>query len=147
MKKIVVSAFIILSFVFYSYLHNKPKDVVNTTSELPKSSAGSLNTPIPTSTTSSLYKDGEYTGPATDAYYGNIQVKAIIHSGKLTDVKFLQYPHDHRESIEINTGAMPILTQEAITAQSAEVDGITRATDTTNAFKQSLASALSQAKQ
>lgn len=92
------------------------------------------------------YKDGQYTGDVTDAYYGNVQVKAIITGGKITDVQFLQYPHDRGTSIRINSQAMPYLTQEAVSAQSASVDIISGATQTSLAFQKSLASALSQAK-
>ena len=45
----------------------------------------------------------------------------------------------------INQQAMPILTQEAIQAQRAEVDIVTGATDTSEAFIQSLGAALAQA--
>ena len=93
-----------------------------------------------------LYADGSYTGTAADAYYGLVQVKAIIANGKIADVQFLQYPNDHSTSQEINSQAMPLLTQEAIQAQSANVSGVSGATETSIAFKQSLASALILAK-
>ncbi|MES2225710.1 MAG: FMN-binding protein [Patescibacteria group bacterium] len=92
------------------------------------------------------YKDDTYTGTAANAYYGYIQVAAVISGGKLTDVTFLQYPNDRRESIFINQQAMPILKSEAIEAQSASVSGVSGASDTSAAFKQSLGSALSQAR-
>ena len=92
------------------------------------------------------YKDGTFTGNLEDAYYGNVQVKAVISNGKITDVQFLAYPHDAARSLAINTLAMPNLRQEAIQAQSASVDVVSGATDTSNAFMQSLASALIQAK-
>jgi len=41
---------------------------------------------------------------------------------------------------------MPLLTQEAIVAQSAQVDGVSGATFTSQAFQQSLAGALALAK-
>lgn len=91
------------------------------------------------------YKDGTYTGSVADAYYGNIQVQAIISGGKITDVQFLQYPNDNGTSHMINTQAMPYLRQEAITAQSAQVDIVSGASDSSQAFQQSLSSALSQA--
>jgi uncharacterized protein with FMN-binding domain len=93
-----------------------------------------------------LYKDGQYDGRIADAYYGNVQVRAIIQSGKLTDVQFLSYPNDRNQSIEINSHALPILKSEAIKAQSAQVDIVSGATNTSNAFISSLSSALSQAK-
>lgn len=103
-------------------------------------------TPVPTPISQGQYRNGSYTGPVRDAYYGNVQVKAIISGGKIVDVQFLDYPQDRSTSIAINSQAMPYLTQEAIQAQSANVDIISGATDTSLAFQQSLASALSQAK-
>jgi uncharacterized protein with FMN-binding domain len=92
------------------------------------------------------YKDGEYAGPVTDAYYGLVQVKAVIQAGKIADVQFLQYPNDRRTSIRINNIAMPYLITEALQAQSAQVDIISGATLTSQAFAESLQSALVSAK-
>src|SRR5258708_13680180 len=85
-----------------------------------------------------LYKDGSYTGRVADAQWGYIQVKAVIQNGKITDVQFLQYPNDRNHSIAINNYADPLLTSEAIQAQSANVDAVSGATDTSDAFIQSL---------
>ena len=93
-----------------------------------------------------MYADGSYIGPAADAYYGTVQVKAVIKNGQLADVRFLQYPNTHSYSVYVNNQAMPMLTQEAIQAQSAQVSGVSGATFTSQAFQQSLASALVQAK-
>lgn len=94
-----------------------------------------------------LYKDGEYTGTVADAYYGPLQVKAIIQGGKIADVQFLDYPQDRRTSVRINRFAVPELTTEAIQAQSANVDVISGATLTSDAFRESLQSALNSAKE
>jgi uncharacterized protein with FMN-binding domain len=96
-------------------------------------------------TSSSQYKDGTYTGSVADAYYGNVQVAVTISGGKITNVKFLQYPNTHSTSVIINQQAMPYLQQEAIQAQSANVQLISGATFTSQAFAQSLQAALSQA--
>jgi uncharacterized protein with FMN-binding domain len=95
---------------------------------------------------SGLYQDGQYAGPVTNAYYGNVQVEAIIQNGKLADVQWLDYPHDRRTSLWINQQATPWLRQEAIQAQSANVNIISGATLTSEAFIQSLQVALNQAK-
>jgi uncharacterized protein with FMN-binding domain len=113
--------------------------------------SGSPNpTPIPITRpagpTGTGYKDGSYTGPVTDAFYGSVQVKAVVQNGALADVKFLQSPGGTGTTIRINTSAMPQLTQEAITAQSANVNIISGATQTSEAFQQSLAGALAMAK-
>ncbi len=102
--------------------------------------------PTPTPKPTGQYVDGTYTGPAEDAYFGTVQVEAIISGGKLADVKFLQYPNDRGTSREINAQAMPQLTSEAVQAQSAQVNGVSSASQTSAAFIKSLSSALAQAK-
>lgn len=102
--------------------------------------------PVPVSTPQGQYVDGTYTGSVENAYYGNVQVQVTVSGGKIADAQFLQYPSDRSTSRYINQQAMPILVQEAIQAQSAQVDGVSGASDTSAAFQQSLASALSQAK-
>ena len=96
--------------------------------------------------TAGTYKDGTYTGPSVDAYYGYVQVQAIVSGGKLANVQFLSYPSDRRTSQQINSQAMPLLTREAISAQSANVDAVSGASDTSAAFVESLSAALAQAK-
>jgi uncharacterized protein with FMN-binding domain len=102
--------------------------------------------PVPTPAPAGMYKDGTYTGTSANAYYGNVQVQAVVQGGKLTNVTFLDYPQTHQTSVYINSQAMPYLTQEAIQAQSASVNVVSGATLTSQAFAQSLASALAQAK-
>ena len=103
-------------------------------------------TPAPAPKPKGQYVDGTYTGSVADAYYGNVQVQAVIMGGKLANVSFLQYPNDRSTSVYINSQAMPMLKQEAISAQSANVSGVSGASETSMAFEQSLGSALSQAK-
>jgi|ERR1035437_1159272 uncharacterized protein with FMN-binding domain len=115
-----------------------------------QNSGGSLGgqatpTPAPAPKQLGQYKDGTYTGPTVDAYYGYIQVQAVVSGGKLTDVIFLQYPSDRRTSVQINSQAMPYLKQEAIQAQSANVNIISGASDSSGAFIQSLGAALAMA--
>ncbi|MEP7358467.1 MAG: FMN-binding protein, partial [Anaerolineales bacterium] len=102
--------------------------------------------PTATPAANGLYRDGEYTGRVTDAYWGEVQVKVIIQNGSLSDVQFLDYPHDRRTSVRINNIAVPYLRTEAIQAQSARVHIISGATLTSEAFIESLGSALTAAK-
>ncbi len=106
--------------------------------------------PIPATSASSQqtgtgYKNGTYQGPAVDAYYGLVQVQVTIQNGSIQNVQFLQYPSDRRTSQEINAQAMPWLQQEAIQAQSANVQIISGATLTSEGFQMSLQSALQSA--
>jgi uncharacterized protein with FMN-binding domain len=91
------------------------------------------------------YADGTYTGPVTDAYYGQMQIQAVVSGGKLAGIRVLQYPNDRGTSIAINRQALPMLQNEVITAQSANVDIVSGATLSSDAFIRSLNGALSKA--
>lgn len=103
-------------------------------------------TPTPAPKPAGAFKDGTYTGIVANAYYGNIQVQAVIRNGALADVIFLQHPSDRNTSVRINSYAMPQLKSEAIQIQSANVDTVSGASASSGAFVQSLRSALNQAK-
>ena len=159
MKKLVVAVVIVGAFVLYSFLyHSSTAAVLPTTANQSGSSTDASSTSVASSTPgttstsgtsagsgSGNYKDGTYTGGVADAVWGNVQVKVVVQNGRITSVQFLQYPNDRGRSIEINQYADPQLIQEAIQAQSANVDIVTGATDTSDAFIQSLTDALAQA--
>jgi uncharacterized protein with FMN-binding domain len=157
MKKFAVAALIVGAFILYSlFYHSNAAAVLPPTSNQSNSSNGVASTSVPSSSTpgttgtsgsgSGAYKDGSYTGSVDDAVWGNVQVKVVIQNSKITSVQFLQYPNDRSRSIEINQYADPILITEAIQAQSPNVDIVTGAPDTSDAFIQSLTDALAQAK-
>jgi len=147
MKKVGLSFAVIAAFLFYSWhQHTEVTNAPKITSTLSKNNTAlsPVVTQLP-ATNSSTYKDGTYTGNVADAFYGNIQVQVTITSGKITNINFLQYPNDRETSIAINQQSNPLLAQEAIQAQSAHVDTITGATDSSQAFVQSMQSALDAA--
>jgi uncharacterized protein with FMN-binding domain len=172
MKKFILSMFVMGSFGFYVIwqgVGNPPYNlvagtpvvtsnknsnsiaVIPTTLVVKNPQPKSKSVPTPTPVTpppkkTGIYNDGQYTGPIIDAYYGNVQVKAIITNGKLANVVFLDYPQDRGTSIRINSQAMPILIQEALIAQSANVNGVSGASATSPAFVESLTLALNQAR-
>ncbi|MHB8625055.1 MAG: FMN-binding protein [Aggregatilineales bacterium] len=115
----------------------------DTVTDIPTDTPTTL--PTATATKGGLYKNGQYTGIIADAFYGNVQVKVIVSNGKITDVQFLDYPHDRRTSQFINAQATPYLKTETIRAQSDRVNIISGATLTSEAFIQSLQSALNKA--
>ena len=143
MKKILLSTVVIIAFVFYGIFHNTSSTTGTTTTNATSTSTTGSSA---TGASASTYKDGTYTGSAADALYGNIQVQATISGGKITNVTFLQAPNDRSRSVEINSQADPLLAQEAIAAQSANVNIVSGATDSSQAFIQSLTAALAQAK-
>ncbi len=95
--------------------------------------------------TSGQYKDGNYTGSVADAFYGKVQVAVAIKSGRITNVAFPVYPNNPGHTIQESETQLPVLAQEAIAAQSANVNIVSGATQTSQAFQQSLASALAKA--
>ncbi len=91
------------------------------------------------------FRDGSYTGPPADAYYGIVQVRAQVQGGRLVSVDVLQYPSDRRTSRYINDQALPMLESEVVRAQSARVDTVSGATLTSEAYLRSVSAALRQA--
>lgn len=161
MKKLILSGSVVGLFILYSLgiRHQNSQLMLPPIATSPKKSSGTSltstsstpatsstpSTSAATNTSTSQYKDGTYQGSIEDAYYGNVLVSTTISGGKISSVKFLQYPNTHAKSIDINQQAMPYLQQEAIQAQSSNVDVISGATLTSQAFSQSLATALSKA--
>ena len=99
-------------------------------------------TAIPVAATQPKFADGTYTGASASAYYGNIQVQVVIQGGAIAGFKLLDYPSHTGTSVAINRQALPILAQEVIAAQSAQVDFVSGATLSSDAFLKSVASAL-----
>lgn len=92
-------------------------------------------------------KDGSYTGTAVDVGrgYGTIQVQATVSGGRIVDITALTVPQNDPRSAQISSYAVPNLVQQAISAQSASIAGISGATYTSTGFAESLRAALVQA--
>ena len=107
-------------------------------------------TPTPTQDTTTAatsgYTDGTVTGDTISTRFGDVQVQVTISGGVITDVTALQLPSRDGHSARISQAAEPILRQEALTAQSANIDLLSGATYTSDAYAQSLQSALDQAR-
>src|SRR5439155_22393130 len=91
------------------------------------------------------------TGPAVEAdRWGPLQVTVVVRTTtttvgkkktvtrKITGVDVPVYPDHTDRSVYINQQALPLLVQETLQAQSASIDMLSRATDTSQAFIQSL---------
>jgi uncharacterized protein with FMN-binding domain len=111
-----------------------------TTGAPPDPTASATPTKSPTSATAA-----SYVGSAVDTRYGIVQVKVSIAGHKITDVSFVQLTAFDGRSQEINSQAAPILLQETLSAQSAQIDSVSGASYTSQGYEQSLQSALDQA--
>ena len=85
------------------------------------------------------------TGPVASTRWGPVQVEITVESGTLTGVVVVQYPDGNGRDREINDYALPILVQETVDAQNAEIDMVSGATVTSEGYLESLQGALDQA--
>jgi len=84
-------------------------------------------------------------GKVASTQWGPVQVALTISGSKITKVTVLQHPSGTPKHDEINNYALPILTREATSAQSAKIDMVSGATVTSAGYIQSLQSAIDQA--
>lgn len=86
-----------------------------------------------------------FTGDAIGTRFGDVQVEITVQDGRITSSKVVQVPwSDHRDQ-EINSRAVPILNEEAVAAQSADIDMVSGATYTSEGYIASLQSAIDRA--
>lgn len=87
-----------------------------------------------------VYKDGSYTGTGKGRG-GDMEVTVTITDGKISDIVV----NSHAESSDIGAPALDKLIQNAIAANSAEIDGASGATVTSDGFREAVAQALAKA--
>lgn len=87
-----------------------------------------------------VYKDGSYTGTGKGRG-GDMEVTVTITDGKISDIVV----NSHVESSDIGAPALDKLIQNAIAANSAEIDGASGATMTSDGFREAVAQALAKA--
>jgi uncharacterized protein with FMN-binding domain len=99
-------------------------------------------TATPAATSSTSERSSTATGDAVPTQYGNAQVRVTVTGGKVVKIEALQLQGNDPRSVAISGAAEPILQQEALTAQTADVDAVSGATFTSASYTQSLQSAL-----
>ncbi len=140
MKKFLIGIIVVAVFVAYILYEKNNQNMIIT-------KGTSTTTESTATTTQNSLKDGTYDGPLTDAYFGPMQVQITIQSGKISDIKFLQYPTHSGHTNDLSVATLPVLKQEAIQSQGTiGVQIISGATQTSEAFKQSLEGAIALAK-
>ena len=96
--------------------------------------------------TAAPYRDGSFTGSSNSDPYGPVEIKVVVSGGKITGVNFLQMPNADGHTREVTAFSEPLLKQSTIAHQSAQIDYVSGATDTSLAYQESLQAALDQAK-
>jgi uncharacterized protein with FMN-binding domain len=110
-------------------------------------------------TTKKIVVSKRFTGSVASVdRWGSLQVTIVVRktttitgtkkkvTRKITAVSVPSYPNHTDRSIYINQTALPILKTEALRAQSANINMVSGATDTSDAFAQSLQAAILKAK-
>ncbi len=83
-------------------------------------------------------------GNLVNTRYGPLQLEVTVENGTITEITELQMPADDGRSIMISQQAGPMLREQALQAQSANIAGVSGATYTAVAYMESLQSALDQ---
>ena len=87
--------------------------------------------------------NGTFTGSAVDVGYGTVQVKITVVNGKITDAQAVQAPSGRND--RYTNMSVPVLRQRTLTAQSANINGVSGASYTSFGWYTSLVVALKQA--
>ena len=88
-------------------------------------------------------KSGTFTGPAVFVNYGTVQVKITVQNGKIVDAVAVQAPTGRND--RYTQMAVPILKQQTLAAQSANIKGASGASYTSYGWFKSLQGALADA--
>ena len=153
MKKslvIILAVAIIGGLGVYTKSHNSASSQTatntgQTTTPAPSQNTASNTTGNSNSAPAGTYHDGTYTGKLIDTLYGPVQVRVSVSGGKITDVVFLNMPDEHGHTQEVTDESSPILKQMTLQKQSANIDFVSGATQTSEGYIKSLQSALDQA--
>jgi uncharacterized protein with FMN-binding domain len=111
------------------------------------SPSASAATPTPTPTPSASASTTStapvvVNGAVENTRFGPVQVQVTFVGTKITAVKTLQSPSDDGRSVSINSRATPMLEQEVLASQSAQIDTVSGATYTSDGYVQSVQSAI-----
>lgn len=107
--------------------------------------SGSSGSPATTSPSAAPSATRTATGAAINYNYGVLSVAATVSGTKLTNVTIASIDEGGNfRSQSIDQQAVPVLEQEALQAQSADIQGVSGASYTSTGFEQSLQSALTQ---
>ncbi|HEX3622531.1 MAG TPA: FMN-binding protein [Acidimicrobiales bacterium] len=112
---------------------------------VPTTAAPATTAPPTTATPAAGDADRVVDGPVEENRYGPVQVRVTLSGNRIVDVQALELPTDRSRSYQISQTAGPILRQETLAAQNAQIHTVSGATYTSTGYRQSLQAALDQA--
>ena len=86
---------------------------------------------------------GTFTGDSVDVRYGFVQVKITVENGKIIEAQAIKAPSGKND--RWTQKAVPVLRQQTLAAQSANISGASGASYTSYGWYTSLTSALAKA--
>ena len=87
--------------------------------------------------------NGTFTGPSVNVNYGNVQVRITVVNGRITDAIAVKAPSGRND--RYTNMAVPILKQQTLAAQSANIKGASGASYTSYGWFKSLQGAMADA--
>ena len=87
--------------------------------------------------------NGTFTGPSVFVNYGNVQVKITVVNGRITDAVAVKAPTGKND--RYTNMAVPVLKQQTLKAQSANIQGVSGASYTSYGWFTSLQGAIALA--
>jgi uncharacterized protein with FMN-binding domain len=111
-------------------------------SSTPRRPGQALATPGVVTSTTGTSRDVVVNGSSVDTRYGPVQVQLRIRGERILSATAIDYPVGDRRDREINSVAVPVLQQETVQAQSANIDTVSGATYTSDGYRRSLQAAL-----
>lgn len=105
---------------------------------------GGTTTPTTSSPPTTAATTRSATGQDIQYRYGYIQLKVTERGSTVTKIQVVQEGATDPRSEQINSQAIPMLQDQAMSAHSANIDGVSGATFTSIAYQEALQSALDQ---
>lgn len=143
LKKFGLGALVVVAIGGYVIYQRTTAQAPATKETAPETTSQENETTVPG--TNAGYKDGQYQGDVVDALFGPVQVAVTVNGGNIADIQLLAQPNKPGYTSELSGKVLPQLRQEAIAKQSAKVDIVSGATQTSEGFIISLQSALVKA--
>ena len=103
--------------------------------------ASSSSTQAPATSPTAI--NGTFTGPSVNVNYGNVQVKITVVNGRITDAVAVKAPTGKND--RYTNMAVPVLKQQTLKAQSANIQGVSGASYTSYGWFTSLQGAIALA--
>lgn len=95
----------------------------------------------------SVFRDGAFTGKPSRMNYGELQIQLVMQGGSIEDIVIVEYPYGTPTSERLSGELIPRMVAQARAIQDWDVDAVSGATQTVQAFKRAMVYALRESEQ